>query len=238
MQRILILLLLATYTLHAQSDMTGVELEGATALHLSALFSSVDIREATGDAITIEHSVVIEDKPHPELAELKVDRRDGTIYVKEIGPSTQDLDKINKQSHRDNCCNSQIRMIVRVPAGIAVTVETEYGTVDIADLPGLVEVDATYGGVTVVYANSQLPNDLQLYSNYGAVDLTLPAGQGARVDLTTEFGELLTDLDIAIDESASEKRDFYEHVVGTVGAGGAQVRCKAPYNKVYLRAGE
>ncbi|WP_420458245.1 hypothetical protein [Neolewinella sp.] len=235
MQRTFFLFLLASFSLHAQSDMTGIELEGATALQLSALFSSVDIREATGDAITIEHSVIVEGEPRPELAKLDVKRGNGTIYVEETGPTMQQL---NRQSRRENCCDDQIRMIVRVPAGITVTVETEYGVVDIADLAGLVAVNSTYGGVTVVYDQASLSQDLDLYSNYGAVDLTLPQGQGARVELTTEFGELLTDLDIAIDEAASEKRDYYERVVGTIGGGGAQVRCKAPYGKVYLRGSD
>ena len=239
MQRILLFLFLVSFSLRGQSDMTGIELEGATALHLSALFSSVDIREATGDVITIEHSVTVEGEPRPELAKLDVKRRDGTIYVEETGPTMQQL---NRQSRRENCCDDQIRMIVRVPAGITVTVETEYGVVDIADLAGLVAVNSTYGGVTVVYDQASLPQDLDLYSNYGAVDLTLPRGQGARVELTTEFGELLTDLDIAIDEAASEKRDYYERVVGTIGGGGpiaiGKVRCKAPYGKVYLRGGD
>ncbi len=214
--------------------MTGIELEGATALHLSALFSSVDIREATGDAITIEHSVTVEGEPRPELAELDVKRRDGTIYIEETGPTMQQL---NHQPRRENCCNNQVRMIVRVPTGVQVTVETVYGAVTVNDLPGLREVDATYGGVTVTVPSGKPSGDLRLYSNYGAVDLTLPAGTGAKLELQTQFGELLTDLDIEIDEGASEHRDFFERVVGSVGSGGRKISCEAPYGKVYLREG-
>ncbi|CAH0998747.1 hypothetical protein LEM8419_00095 [Neolewinella maritima] len=239
MIRPLLLLLLASPLLYAQSDMTGIELEGATALHLSALFSNVEIREATGDAVTVEHAVTIEGEPRPELAKLDIDRRDGTIYVDEEGPTMRDLSKVNKQYGRDSCCNSQVRMIVRVPAGITVTVETVYGSVDITDLTGLREVKSTYGGVTVAYADTGFPAELDLYSNYGAVDLTIPPGQALRVDLTTQYGELLTDVDLTIDPAASERRDFYEHVVGTVegAARPGVVRCEAPYGKVYLREG-
>lgn len=241
MLRILLLLALATTCLHAQSDMTGIELEGATALHLSALFSSVDILTGNGDAITIEHSVTVEGESRPELRKLDI-RRDGqSIVVEEIGPNLKQLERLHKNDGRgDNCCNSQIRMIVRVPAGLTVTVETVYGTVDITDLTGLREVKSTYGGVTVVYADARIPEQLELYSNYGAVDLTVPPGQAATFDLTTQFGELLTDIDLTIDEEKSERKDFFEHVVGTVGQSGkesARVRCEAPYGKVYLREG-
>ena len=45
----------------------------------------------------------------------------------------------------------------------------------------------------------------------------------------------MTNLDIAIDKSASKEGNFYQRVVGTIAGGGAQVRCKAPYGNVYLR---
>ncbi|MEL6843975.1 MAG: hypothetical protein AAFP02_12265, partial [Bacteroidota bacterium] len=68
-----------------------------------------------------------------------------------------------------------------------------------------------------------------------AVDLTVPRGFNAEVDLTTKYGDLLTDLDIDIDTERSKEKEFYQHVVGTVGSGGARVQCKTPYGNVYLR---
>jgi hypothetical protein len=217
--------------------MTGVQLEGATALHLSANFSQVEIRQAEGDEITIEHSVVVEGKRRPELAELSVSRDGETIRVREVSPTQDDLKSQWKNGNDRDCCKSDIRMIVRVPAGVAVSVETVYGGVDVEGLPGLREVDATYGGVTVVVPPGQPLSDLKLYSNYGTVDLSLPAGTGADLELETEYGELLTDLDITIDGDASKRRDFFERVVGRVGGGGALVQMRAPYGKVYLRGG-
>ena len=243
MLRILLLLALSGTLLRAQSDVTGIELEGATALHLSANFSQVEIREADGDALTIEHSVTVEGEQRNDLAELSVEREGKTLTVTETNPTQQQLQQFWKNKENgDNCCNSQIRMIVRVPAGVTVTVETIYGSVDINDLAGLSEVNSTYGGVTVVYTDARLPENLELYSNYGAVDLTVPPGQAATFDLTTQFGELLTDIDLTVDGQESERRNFYEHVVGTVGAGSSdsvrvRVRCEAPYGKVYLRKG-
>ncbi len=218
--------------------MTGIELEGATALHLSANFSQVDIRQADGDFITIEHSVTVEGESRNDLAELSVKREGQTIRVTETNPTQQQLKQFWKnKEYGENCCSSQIRMVVRVPAGVMVSVETVYGSVEVNDLPGLREVDATYGGVTVTVPSGKPSGDLRLYSNYGAVDLTLPAGTGAKLELQTQFGELLTDLDIEIDEGQSEHRDFFERVVGSVGSGGRTISCEAPYGKVYLREG-
>lgn len=235
MLRTLILSILC-FPLFAQSAMTGIDPEGATKLHVSANFSQVDLRQGDGDQITVEHSVIVEGKPRPDLADLEVERDGQTIRVNELRPLQEDFVGIWKKGNRhEDCCNSQISMIVRVPAGMEVTVETVYGGVEVTDLPGLREIDATYGGVTVVVPEGALGEDLKLYSNYGSVDLSLPPGTGADLELQTEHGELLTDLDISIDEDESERRDLYERVVGTVGGGGAQVQCESPYGKVYLR---
>ena len=236
MQRLLLLLLLTTPLL-AQSDVTGIELEGATALHLTTNFSQVDLRTYDGDQIVIEHTITIDGEPHPELRKLDIDRRNGTIRVEEVGPSMEELTELQNDRDYDGNTNSQVRMVVRVPEGLAVSLKTLYGSVTITDVPELQEVDATYGTVTVVYRETGVPGSLRLYSNYGAVDLTIPSDSGAALELTTQFGELLTDFDIAMDAAGSEQRQFYEHVEGTIGGGGPRVSLESPYGKVYLRKG-
>ena len=231
------LLCLLTWPMLAQSDVTGIEVEGATALHLSTNFSRVDLRIYGGDQIVIEHTVTIDGEPHPELRKLEISRRDGTIRVKEVGPTMQQLTRVQNDRNGDQNTNSQIRMIVRVPEGLDVALETVYGEVVVTDVPNLREVNATYGAVTVVYRDTGVPGSLRLYSNYGAVDLTLPSDTGAALALTTQFGELLTDFDITLDAAGSEQRQFYEHVEGTIGGGGAQLSLESPYGKVYLRKG-
>ena len=231
------LLCLLTWPMLAQSDVTGIEVEGATALHLSTNFSRVDLRTYGGDQIVIEHTVTIDGEPHPELRKLEISRRDGTIRVKEVGPTMQQLTRVQNDRNGDQNTNSQIRMIVRVPEGLDVALETVYGEVVVTDVPNLREVNATYGAVTVVYRDTGVPGSLRLYSNYGAVDLTLPNDTGAALELTTQFGELLTDFDITLDAAGSEQRQFYEHVEGTIGGGGAQLSLESPYGKVYLRKG-
>ena len=243
--------LLAAGHLHAQSEPLTVPVDGAATLHLSALFSNVEITTTAGTDVTVTHLLSVDGKTRPDLAKLEVSRSAGVLSVTETSPTQKQLEAEMKRTstvingHRTTGYddrNIDVRMIVAVPRGLAVTVETVYGSVEVRDVASLRKVDATYGTVTVSYSSPAVP-DLDLYSNYGSVDLTLPAAADARLELTTEFGELLTDFDLAINTGESERRDFYEHVVATIGSGASpneagQVQCRAPYGKVYLRRGQ
>ncbi|MBB4079651.1 hypothetical protein GGR28_002276 [Lewinella aquimaris] len=242
-------LLLAAGHLHGQSATKNLALEGATSLHLSALFSDVAITTGSGDAVTVEHILLIDGKARPELTELRVTRQGGVLMVEETKPTEQQLKPEMQRGttvingHRvygTNGLNIETRLIVTVPQGLPVSLETIYGNVDITDLVKLKEVRATYGSVTVVYTDKALlPPAIDLYSNYGAVDLTLPPDTDTQVELTTEHGKLLTDFDIAIDPDGSEHQNFFEQVAGTLGnpTTDGLLRCTAPYGKVYLRRG-
>ncbi|MEO0733155.1 MAG: hypothetical protein AAFZ52_09990, partial [Bacteroidota bacterium] len=70
------------------------------------------------------------------------------------------------------------------------------------------------------------------------VDVTLPANHSANLDLTTQYGDLMTDFDIAINTAKSKEKEFYQRVIGTLGDGGSRLRCEAPYGNVYLRTGQ
>ncbi|MCP9236904.1 hypothetical protein [Lewinella sp. JB7] len=245
---ILCSLLLAVGQLYAQST-TTVAPEGATALHLSALFSSVEIITGDGPNIEIDHMILIDGRARAELSELQMDRQGGVLRIAEAGPTQEQLEPemrrvstvINgRRTSGYDDRHMELALVVTVPENLPLTIETVYGSVNVIDHPGLREVKATYGGVDVIYSVADaLPEQLTLYSNYGTVDLTLPPGVAARLELITEFGELLTDFDLLIDREASERRDFYEHIVSTVGSGPAatSVKCTAPYGKVYVRRG-
>ncbi len=237
-------LLLAAGPLHAQSDPLVVPPDGATALHLEGFFGSVELAEGSGRDIIVRHLITVNDTPRPDLGKLEVSRDGSTITVTEAAPREENLrgewNKISTvidgrvvRGHDGH--NVDIRITVEVPPGLDITVHTLYGGVTATDVAGVREVRSTYGDITVVYHATDRDTPLELYSNYGDVDLSLPAGARADVELETEFGELLTDFDIAIDTEASETRQFFERVVGRINGGGARVRCRSPYDHVYLR---
>ncbi|MGB3800972.1 MAG: DUF4097 family beta strand repeat-containing protein [Lewinella sp.] len=235
-------LLLAAGHLHAQFDTQTVATDGADQLYISTLFGDVELFPSETGEITVTHLVLLNDTERPELGKIKIDRSSGRISVKELGPTQHTLseeceDRITvNDGVRIRGCNSRISLRIGIPAGMSIEIETEYGDVTVVDITGLTRVHSTYGTLEIAPGELAPDSMLDLYSNYGDVDLTLPADAKANLELITEYGTLLTDFDINIDAAASEQRQFYERVVGTIGqGGGAQVKCRSPYDNVYLR---
>ncbi len=235
-------LLLAASHLSAQSNTQTLAPEGAKRLEITANFSDVELIPSDNDRITVQHVVVVNGTEMPDLGKVTIERSGDRLIIKESNPTQEQLSREcdNQRGsggdRRNYNCNSHIQLRISVPAGMQVQVDTEYGDVHVADIAGLTRVHSTYGTLEIAHPSLSGTDKLDLYSNYGDVDLTLPADATAQLELVTEFGTLMTDFDIRIDEGASEQRQFYERVVGTIGqGGGARVTCRSPYDNVYLR---
>lgn len=233
-----------------QGEQQEIALDGATAVHIYAAFSSVSVTTGGNGVVAVNHSLIVDGVARPDLRHLTVERKDGVLHLREVKPSadllTREFPGNNGNQITDgreggkgvfNGVMVDATLEIVVPVGVKIVVETNYGGIRAVNVAGLVSARAKYGAVDVIFATvSPLP-DLELYSNYGAVDITIPAGRGANLDLTTEYGELLTDLDINIDTNASQEREFFQRVIGTIAGGGNRIKCEAPYGDVYLREG-
>lgn len=254
MRFLLTALLLGACSLHvfAQGTDQQIDLDGARAVRIYAAFSSVEIITGGTTTLNVAHELVLDGDDRSDLRKLSVEREGETLVIRELKPTAKLLrsqipsrNQSEHFTHGENGQGSQINGVqvdatlkVTVPAGIKVVVETEYGSIRVEDTPGLVSAKAKYGAVDVIFSAGVPVPALELYSNYGAVDVTIPAGRSLNLDLTTEYGDLLTDLNIDMDTAASKEGDFYQHVVGQIGSGGVTVSCEAPYGNVYLREGE
>lgn len=243
-------LLACSLLVFAQGDTRKIALEGAVAVHIYAAFSSVSVTTGGTDALTVDHTLTVEGADRPDLRKLTVERKNGVIHLREVRPTAKLL-KAEFPGPKGNFTTGareggkgivnnvmvDATLKVVVPVGVKVTVETNFGGIEAVNVAGLTSARAKYGDVDAVFTATSPRADLDLYSNYGAVDLTVPAGSGLNLDLTTEYGELLTDVDIDVDTDASTEKEFYQQVIGSINGGGGKVTCKTPYGNVYLRMG-
>lgn len=248
---ILALLLLSGLSAFAQDGRQEIALEGALEVRIQASFSSVSVTTGNADLVSLNHVLTADGRERDDLRKLRFERENGVLTIREILPSIRAM-KMKFPAPKggalsgareggagifnDVMVNSLLEVVV--PEGIKVTVETDYGNVTATNVAGLVSARATYGNVDVIFTKGTTVPDLELYSNYGKVDVTLPKASGANLDLQTRFGELMTSLDINVDKALSESKDFHERVIGKLGGGGALLKCEAPYGDVYLRESE
>ncbi|MBC6996319.1 hypothetical protein QWY85_19890 [Neolewinella lacunae] len=243
----LLLAVAAPFFVQAQGDRQDIALQGARVVQIFAAFSSVSVTTGGTDAVSVHHVLTADGEDRPELRKLEIDRENGILRIREVLPTAELLerefggkgvetyqsDEGGKNRYWGVKIDATLKIVV--PAGILISVETVYGGIAVTNVGGLQQAKAKYGALDIVFGPGTRVGDLDLYSNYGAVDLTLPPGQAANLDITTEYGELLSDLDLKLDTAASEEKDYYQRVIARINGGGTRVQCRAPYGNVYLR---
>jgi hypothetical protein len=135
----------------------------------------------------------------------------------------------------NNGVDLDINLQIKVPANVKLDLESTYGDIDLDKCTNPVDILNTYGHIHAVFDNRARMPEADLESTYSFVDVSVPENADFDVVLHTNYGSLLTDLDIDIDPSASKEKAFYNKVVGKVNQGGPSLKIKATYNKIYLR---
>jgi len=236
----------------SQIDQQQVDLAGATAIHIYAAFSSVEVTIGEQGVVGIEHNQTTNEEDNMELRQLTFERVGDVLNIREVAPDGNRFGQgvvpksvpalpqgavpgSGSNSTRNLPVDDALRVVV--PQGIPVSIVTDYGSIVVDNVEALLSAKAKYGSVNVIYRSGQVEPGLELYSRYGAVDITIPAGENLNLDLLTEYGSLLFDMELETDESASEEAEFYQRLVGKLGTGGRTLSCTAPYGNVYLRQG-
>lgn len=104
----------------------------------------------------------------------------------------------------------EIVVEVKVPANTATNVKATYGIVELVNFNGPATVNATYGGI----------------------DATVTPATVGRLQATTHYGKMFTNLDLKL--TAKEERDFYSSITAEPGKGPEYI-LKSTYGNLYLR---
>jgi DUF4097 and DUF4098 domain-containing protein YvlB len=117
-----------------------------------------------------------------------------------------------------------------------LTANTEFGGIEIANAE-LVTLALRTNSGTVTFNGSLGAGPHTVKSEFGAVDITLPADVKLDVDLSTEFGKIKSDLPISITvtETSDSNRD---QLVGSINGGGDQLTVETNNGSVTIHVGE
>jgi DUF4097 and DUF4098 domain-containing protein YvlB len=113
----------------------------------------------------------------------------------------------------------------------SVDVGTTNGNVEAEDTAGPVSASSTNGDVRVSVAVLPAGARMSCRTTNGSVRLTLPAKINADVDLSTTNGHVKSSYPITMEGGFSGK-----HITGTIGSGGADIRCSTTNGNVDLVA--
>src|ERR1700744_2037709 len=99
---------------------------------------------------------------------------------------------------------------VKVPANCVTDIKAVYGIVEMTNFNAPVTVDATYGGI----------------------DATITAANTGKLQATTSYGQIYSNLDLHITDHT--ERDFFNSITAEPGKGPAY-SFTSTYGKIYLR---
>lgn len=104
----------------------------------------------------------------------------------------------------------EITIEIKVPANTVTNVDSKYGIVELVNFHAPATVNATYGGI----------------------DATVEPGNTGKLQATTHYGQIYTNLDLKLTSSAN--RDFYTSITAEPGKGPEYI-LKSTYGNLYLR---
>ncbi|MCB0658153.1 MAG: DUF4097 family beta strand repeat protein [Saprospiraceae bacterium] len=208
------------------SDYPSLTVENGTSQEASVNLTGASIK-ATDVTSHTEGGVLYIDinfKPD-EVKPVKVtyEYEDGTVV-------TEEGDQMRHWNYQ-----SSPKATITLPSSQNLKVRATYGKVTIAERAGPMDIESTYGGITMKLP-SGYDHDLKVQSGYSFVDLSVPKSKGYSVDLSSSYGEILSNLELKVDNKKDGMHELSKtHIQGDIGSGGPLIKVCATYQNIYLR---
>ncbi len=122
------------------------------------------------------------------------------------------------------------------------------GNILLSNVTGSAVVSTIDGDITAQFdrVNSDLPMKFNTVS--GKIDLTFPAQLKATFDMNSEFGDILTDINLDIDKSKTQVQESNKNglkrysldssTMGKMNGGGQRITIRALDGNIYIRKGK
>lgn len=111
---------------------------------------------------------------------------------------------------------------------------TDFGNIKIENA-GQVTLDIKTNSGTVEFSGSLGKGPHFVKSDFGQIDLTLPADSALNVDLKTDFGKIRSDLPITVTLTGDSDVDG-DQITGAINGGGAQLTVQANSGNINIHA--
>jgi DUF4097 and DUF4098 domain-containing protein YvlB len=114
--------------------------------------------------------------------------------------------------------------------------ETDFGSIKITNAQS-VTLDLKTNSGAVEFSGSLGAGPHLVGTDFGEIDLTLPADSKLNVDLSTDFGKIKSDLPITVTLNGNSDSDG-DQIVGSINGGGDQFTAKTNSGSVTIHTGE
>lgn len=152
--------------------------------------------------------------------------------------------------------NSDAKYMVKVPKGVKIRyknssihgddfyaknigseieVKTHGGSIRLEGVTGPVSASSVHGDIDVVFSNlnSDLPSSI--VTTHGDLDISINKNTKADLTISTQWGEVYSDLDIKIPSPTDLKVYGAKRIIGNINGGGVGLTLSSTHGNVYLR---
>lgn len=187
-------------------------------------FGNTDFENGSGDSLSIEtNSGKVWLMKVRVREEIKVQDEFGEIELDQASASAYDL-HTNSGSITVNGAQGNLKAY------------TDFGSIKI-DQAQDITLDLKTNSGTVEFSGSLGVGPHVVRSEFGEIDLTLPADSKLDVDLSTDFGNINSDLPITVTLNGSSNSDG-DQIVGSINGGGDQFTAQTNSGSVTIHASE
>ena len=113
-------------------------------------------------------------------------------------------------------------------------VSTNHSDLWLENITGPMTINTVHGDIEAIFSELNQQSPTSIISVHGLVDITLPAATKANLSLSTEWGEIYTDMDIAI-ENESDSKSNTTKIKGKLNGGGVPLEIGTSHSNIYLR---
>jgi hypothetical protein len=147
--------------------------------------------------------------------------------------------------------------IIQVPKGVTIVYEhsssygddvvfknilgeiestTNHNDVVLENVTGPITVNTVHGDIDGGFTTINQANPISIVSSHGDIDLSIPESTKANLKIDTSWGEIYSDLNIAIKPEEGKMKSYGgNNVAGTLNGGGVSFQIKSTHGNIYLR---
>ncbi len=116
-----------------------------------------------------------------------------------------------------------------------IHVSLNHNSVYLKDVTGPMTINTVHGDVEAKFSTVSQNNPISIASAHGHIDVALPEATKANMRLSSNWGEIFTDLNIDVEKSGDMRKISSSVVKGKINGGGVDISLSSTHSDVYLR---
>ena len=115
-----------------------------------------------------------------------------------------------------------------------IEASTNHSSLWLENVTGPMTINTVHGKIEAIFSDVNQASPTTIVSVHGLIDIALPSNSKANLKMRTTWGEIYTDMNIALDKSTDSDASSTK-ISGTLNGGGVVLDISTSHSNIYLR---